>query len=272
MQQAAELGAHAPGLLDVTLLAVLQGLTEFLPVSSSGHLVLAEHLLGLREGGLALVVALHLGTLISVLIVYAGSVRETLRELASGRPRTALLLILASVPAALVGIGFEDWIEQRFGDARGAAWGLLVTAAVLGVSELLRRRRAKRAVPPRTIGAGTALAIGLAQAVAILPGVSRSGSTISAGLALGVEPVEAARFSFLMSLIAVGGAALLQARELSGEDPGSPGVLLLAWGVALSAAVGWVALRLLIAFLGRGAFGWFALYCGVLGVAWLTLA
>jgi undecaprenyl-diphosphatase len=117
-----------------------------------------------------------------------------------------------------------------------------------------------------------ALAIGLSQAVAILPGVSRSGSTISTALALGANPVEAARFSFLMSLIAVGGAALLQARELGGEEPASPGVLLLAWGVALSALVGWAALRILIAFLGRGAFGWFALYCATVGIAWLSLS
>lgn len=271
MLQAAELGAAAPGVLDVTLLAILQGLTEFLPVSSSGHLVLAEHLLGLSEGGLGLVVALHVGTLISVLVVYASSVRETVIDLVRGKPAMALKLVLASLPAAVVGIGFEDWIEERFGDARGAAWGLLVTAGVLGVSELLRRRRARKRMPERPIGAGTALCIGLSQAVAILPGVSRSGSTISTALALGVAPAEAARFSFLMSLIAVGGAALLQARELGGEDPGSPGVLLLAWGVALSALVGWVALKLLLAFLGRGAFGWFALYCAALGVSWLAL-
>jgi undecaprenyl-diphosphatase len=269
--QAAELGASAPGVLDVTILALLQGLTEFLPVSSSGHLVLAEHLLGLREGGLALVVALHVGTLLSVLAVYAASVRETLVDLARGRPAVALKLVLASLPAALIGIGFEDWIEQRFGDARGAAWGLLATAAVLAAAEFMRRKRARARTPERPIGAGTALAIGVAQAVAILPGVSRSGATISTALALGVNPVEAARFSFLMSLIAVGGAALLQARELGGEDPGSPGVLLIAWGVVLSAVTGWFALRLLIAFLGRGAFGWFALYCATVGIAWLSL-
>lgn len=271
MFQAAEIGASAPDVLDVTLLAVLQGLTEFLPVSSSGHLVLAEHVLGLREGGLGLAVALHVGTLLSVLVVYASSVRDTLLDLLRGRPREALLLLLASAPAAVVGIGFEDWIERRFGDARGAAWGLLVTAGLLALAEWLRRARARRRMPERPIGAGLALAVGLSQAVAILPGVSRSGSTISTALALGAAPADAARFSFLMSLIAVGGAALLQARELGGEDPGSPGVLLLAWGVALSALVGYVALRLLLSFLGRGAFGWFALYCAALGFSWLAL-
>ena len=272
MLPAAEVGAGAASALDVTLLAVLQGLTEFLPVSSSGHLVLAEHLLGLREGGLALAVALHLGTLLSVLLVYAGAVRDTLADLLRGRPAEALRLVLASLPAALVGILFEDWIEERFGDARGAAFGLLLTAAVLALAEVLRRRRARLGATPRPLRAGTALATGVAQAISILPGVSRSGSTISTAMALGVAPAEAARFSFLMSLIAVGGAALLQARKLGGEDAGSPGVLLLAWGVALSALVGWAALKLLLAFLGRGAFGWFALYCAALGLGWLALA
>lgn len=261
----------APDFFDVTLLAVLQGLTEFLPVSSSGHLVLAENLLGLSEGGLGLAVALHVGTLLSVLWVYASSVRQTLLDLVRGRPRTTLLLLLASVPAGVIGVFFEDWIEERFSDARGAAHGLLVTAAVLGLSEVLRRRRARARVEQREIGPGIALCIGLSQAVAILPGVSRSGSTISTAVALGVAPIEAARFSFLMSLIAVGGAALLQARDLGGEDPHSPGVGLLVWGVVLSALVGWVALRLLLAFLARGAFGWFALYCGALGLGWLAL-
>jgi undecaprenyl-diphosphatase len=257
--------------IEVTLLAVLQGLTEFLPVSSSGHLVLAEHLLGLREGGLALAVALHVGTLLSVLWVYAGSVRETLWDLLRGRPRQVLLLLLASVPAGMVGVLFEDWIEERFGDPRGAAFGLLVTAAVLALSEFLRRRRERARVAPRPVGPLVALGIGAAQAVAILPGVSRSGSTIATALALGVAPADAARFSFLMSLIAVGGAALLQARELVGEEAVGPGVGLLAWGVLLSAVVGWAALRLLLSFLGRGAFGWFALYCGALGLGWLAL-
>jgi undecaprenyl-diphosphatase len=268
---AAEVGA-GPGALDVTLLAVLQGLTEFLPVSSSGHLVLAEDLLGVSEGGLGLVVALHVGTLLSVLVVYASAVRETLGDLARGRPAQTLLLALASLPAAVVGLFFEDWIEERFGDPRGAAWGLLGTAALLAASEVLRRRRERARAPARPLTAARALAVGVAQAVAILPGVSRSGSTISTAIALGVAPVESARFSFLMSLIAVGGAALLQARELGGEDGASPGVLLLAWGVALSALVGWLALKLLLAFLGRGAFGWFALYCGALGLGWLALA
>lgn len=272
MLPAAEVGAGAASALDVTLLAVLQGLTEFLPVSSSGHLVLAEHLLGLQEGGLALAVALHVGTLLSVLLVYAGAVRETLVDLVRGRPAMAFKLVLASVPAAAIGLLFEDWIEERFSDARGAALGLLLTAAVLGASEVLRRRRLRGGGPARPLSAGKALAVGVAQAVSILPGVSRSGSTISTALALGVAPAEAARFSFLMSLIAVGGAALLQARDLGGEDAGSPGVLLLAWGVALSALVGWGALKLLLAFLGRGAFGWFALYCAALGLGWLALA
>jgi undecaprenyl-diphosphatase len=118
-----------------------------------------------------------------------------------------------------------------------------------------------------------ALAIGVAQAIAILPGISRSGATISAGLARGLTPDEAARFSFVLSVVAIGGAALLEARGLlEGEDPQAPGVHLVAWGVIVSAVVGWGALKLLLAFLHRGAFLWFAAYCAALGAGYLLLA
>lgn len=270
MLQAAELGASAPGLLDVTLLAILQGLTEFLPISSSGHLVLAEHLLGLEEGGLALVIALHVGSLISVLAVYHRDVVATLRDLFGGRPRMALLVLLASVPAGVVGILFDDWFEERFADSRSTAWELVATGVMLGVAEALRRRRGTAERPYVPLSAPGALLIGVAQAVAILPGVSRSGATISTSLALGQHPVEAARFSFLMVLVAIGGAALLELRKVGGAEEGlAAGVPLTLWGIAVSAFVGWVALRLLLAFLGRGAFGWFGVYCVVLGGTWL---
>jgi undecaprenyl-diphosphatase len=264
------LAEGAPDFLDVTLLAVTQGLTEFLPISSSGHLVLLEHLLGLQQGGLALVVALHVGSLISVLAVYHADVQAILRDLFGGRPRMALLILLASVPAAVVGILFEDWIEARFADSRSTAWELIATGIMLAAAEFLRRRRGTVERPYRELTAPGALVIGAAQAVAILPGVSRSGATISASLALGQHPVEAARFSFMMLLVAIGGAALLEVRKLAGSEEGlTAGVPLTLWGIAVSAVVGWVALRLLLAFLGRGAFGWFAVYCVALGAGWL---
>jgi len=258
--QAAELGASAPGLLDVTLLAVLQGLTEFLPVSSSGHLVLAEHLLGLQEGGLALVVALHVGSLISVLAIYHRDVLAMLRDLLAGRPRMALLVLLASVPAAVVGILFEDWFEERFADSRSTAWELIATGVMLGVAEVLRRRRGTVERPYKPLSAAGALLIGAAQAVAILPGISRSGATISTSLALGQHPVEAARFSFLMASPLMLGAGIKKSLDLFAEPVSSAEMTALVVGVATSAIAGWVVIRFLLNFLRRRGLQWFAYY------------
>ncbi len=258
--------SRAPDVLQVILLAVVQGLTEFLPVSSDGHLVLTESALGLTETGLLLPVALHVGTWIAVVVVYRGTLRHLLAEVAAGRPRYVLLVLLGSLPAGLVGVLFEDWFEQRFSEPRSAAWGLIGTAAILLGSELARRRRRPPLRTAEGLRATDALVIGAAQAVSILPGVSRSGSTIGAGMALGLQPSEAASYSFLLSLIAVGGAAALQVPKLlSGEDPGNPGVALLCVGILISGLVGWACLRLLLAFLSRGAFLWFAAYCALLG-------
>ena len=284
-------GTGAPDALEVTLLAVLQGLTEFLPVSSSGHLVLMESLLEVRGGGLLLPVALHVGTLLAVLLVYRESVASTVRDVLQGRPRYAALLLLGSVPAGLAGVLLEQWFSERFSDTRSAALGLLGTALILVLSDLARRRRATAVHQRGSPRVADALCIGLAQAVAILPGVSRSGSTIGAGLALGLAPAEAARFSFLLSLIAITGAGMLEASVLlRGEDLQAPGVPLLAWGVLVSAVVGWIALRLLLAWgvlvsalvgwaalrmllalLARGVLLWFAAYCAALGAAFLLL-
>lgn len=260
-----------PDALDVALLAVVQGLTEFLPVSSDGHLVLVGSALGVSDGGLLVPVMLHLGTLLAVLAVYRESVADVLRKLVTGQPRYALLVLLGSLPAGVIGLTFESWFEERFKEPRSAAWGLLGTACILLAAEVVRSRRRQ---PPRSeLGPLDALVIGAGQALAILPGVSRSGSTIGAGLALGIAPVEAARFSFLLSLVAVGGAVALESRKLIGaEDPSSPGVAVLALGVAISAVVGWFALRFLLKFLERGILRWFALYCALVGLAYLLLA
>ncbi|MEW6072931.1 MAG: undecaprenyl-diphosphate phosphatase, partial [Planctomycetota bacterium] len=196
------------GLGTLALLALLQGLTEFLPVSSSGHLVLAQAALGLREPALAIDVALHGGTLLAVLAVYRADLRSIARDALQGRPRELLLLAVGSLPAAGVGIGLRSFVEEAFASPRLAAAGLLATALILGVGEAGRRRRARAGTAAAAVpGYAAALAIGTAQAVAILPGVSRSGSTIAAGLLLGLAPPAAARFYFLRSIPAVARAA-----------------------------------------------------------------
>ncbi len=261
-------------ILALLILAVLQGLTEFLPVSSSGHLVIAKHFFGLREsGGVVVEVALHVGTLGAVLAVYGRDLVALLREAMGGRPRYLLLLILGSVPAGLVGILAMDFLEGLFDEPRVAAGGLLVTSALLLVSDLERRRRERNAPVPAELGRSVntldAVFIGCAQALAICPGVSRAGATIAAGLLRGLDAVAAARFSFLLSLPAVGGAALLEARHLDSLPPGTAAPLAIA--VVVSGLVGFLSLRLLLVALARGAFRWFALYCAILGGGLLIL-
>ena len=285
--QATETGL-LPDAAATMLLAVVQGLTEFLPVSSSGHLVLMEEALAQGEPGLVLPIALHLGTLVAVVTVYRAELAGIVRSFFTGERRDAWLIAVGTIPAGLVGVLLHDFFRERFDSGRSAAVGLLATALILYQSDRSRRAAAARAAPGPETGTQTgeapglpapagrsrltyldALLIGIGQAVAILPGISRSGTTIAIGMMRGVEPVHAARFSFLLSIPAILGAALLEGTGflslgLSGQD-----LALLGWGFGLSALVGWASLRVLIAFLNRGAFVWFAVYCAVLGVGYL---
>lgn len=260
----------APALGILLVLAVVQGVTEFLPISSDGHLVLAQHVLGLKESHLALDVALHMGTLGAVLLVFRGDVRAVLARARNGERRELGLLLLGSLPAAVVGLGFAEQMEALFASGRLAALGLLVTAALLWLGERARTRPSRGpASQERAVGVLDALWIGCAQALAILPGVSRSGSTIATAFLRGVGTLEAARFSFLLSIPAVGGAVLLKVPELVRTDRFGY-ELFLAVGVTF--LVGVVALRVLLGFLGRGAFRWCAAYCALVGGAALVIA
>lgn len=250
-------------LAPVLLLALLQGVAEFLPVSSSGHLAILGRLLGTRDaaGGVTLEVVLHLGTLLSVIAFYRRDLASLARGLArreAGAVRLVLLVALASLPAAIAGLLFADRIEAAFGDPALVAALLVVNGIILTASSAARRRSGG-------VGAAGALAAGLAQALAILPGISRSGSTISALVAAGVDPVRAARFSFLMSIPAVAGAGLLDAGSM-GALPASDVPPLLA-GLAVASLAGYASLALLIRVLGRGRMWVFGAYCTAAGLA-----
>ena len=263
-----------PDLLHVILLAVVQGLTEFLPVSSSGHLVLAGEWLGLEEPGLFLPILLHLGTLAAVLAVYRSDVALLIRELSRGELRETGLLVVATLPTVAVGLLLHSTIREAFGSVHAAAGGLLLTASVLTLGEGFRKRNSKEDAGGRAaVRPLDALLIGCAQALAILPGVSRSGSTIATGMMLGIRADRAARFSFLMSIPAILGATILEGKELLAEgalDGVSYGGPLL--GLLVSALVGLAALRWLLAFVAKGAFRWFAVYCALLGTATLVFS
>ncbi|MFA7330848.1 MAG: undecaprenyl-diphosphate phosphatase [Candidatus Delongbacteria bacterium] len=265
-------------MLEAILLGILQGLTEFLPISSSGHLVLGEHALGLFSDGHANIlfeVLLHLGTLLAVLVAYRADLAELIAALVPAwarrlppaelarRRRLILAILLASIPAGVIGLTLKDPITALFGDPHLVALLLLGTAAILFVGDRLRRGDRL----PEDNGPWRSLAIGLAQALAILPGISRSGSTIVAGLAVGLRPVEAARFSFLIMIPAVSGAAFLEALDLlgAGSGPELPLGALLA-GFLSSAVVGYLALQWLLIAIRRRSLTLFACYCVLLSV------
>ncbi len=258
--------------LKAFVLGVVQGLTEFLPVSSSGHLVLAQHWIGLDEGGVAFVALLHLGTMFAIIPVYLDDVRRILVAAlhlltfrASGAERKLLVtLLIGMIPIAVVGVVFGDQISAAFESPRFASVMLLVTALLLFTSHRFRHAR-------NDVGYGSALVIGLFQIIAILPGISRSGSTISAGMFAGVKPAEAARFSFLMAVPLLAGAAAVKLPELfGGEETLAAGPA--ALGFVASAVSGYFAIRWLLRLLARGRFLYFGVYCTLLGIAGLLFA
>jgi undecaprenyl-diphosphatase len=256
------------GGLESVLLGLVQGLTEFLPVSSSGHLVLAQSLIpGFEQPGVLFDTLLHGGTLLAVLVYFRRDMRELLASLFPGgdpsRRRLALLLVAATVPTGLIGVIFKDPLEALFHAPRSAAAMLLVTGALLWVSEALARPR----LGLEGVGYGRALAIGTVQGLAIVPGISRSGSTIAVGTLLGIRGEDAARFSFLLSVPAILGAVVLQLPHLEGVETGRLGGY--AAGVAAAFASGLWAIRFLLAAIRRGRFRWFAVYCWLLGAGYL---
>jgi undecaprenyl-diphosphatase len=268
------------------VLGLVQGATEFIPVSSSGHLQAVPYLFGWDPGSLAFDVALHLGTLVAVVVVFRHDLHDMTRALL-GRPgltplereearALALLVIIGTIPAAVVGVLARDAITSAFEQPRTIAAFLVLTAVLLVSSE--RRRRALGTVEPdagdvartsRELAAAplrTALGVGAAQALAIFPGVSRSGATIAAGLALGLSRGAAARLSFLMLLPITVGAALVTLPGLADPPTGSLpfGTAQIVVGVATSAVSGYVAIRFLLALVARRSLVMFAGYVLVL--------
>ena len=243
------------------LLGLVQGLTEFLPVSSSGHLVLFQRWLPHAGDPVAFDLVLHLGTLLPVLGTFRADLAMMLRDLRAGegpplqRPgvRLGAWVVLGSVPTAAIGLSFKDLFEQAFSSLGAVAVAFAITATLLLATRFAKAPRLDLA----QMGPQHALIIGVVQGLAITPGISRSGSTIGAALLLGIDRGLAARFSFLLALPAVGGAFLLQARELRLD---SLHVGPLALGFVASALSGWAALRLLLRLVRAGDFSRFAFY------------
>ncbi len=244
-------------IFEAIVLGTVQGVTEWLPVSSSGHLVLAQHLFGLEQP-VVYDIVLHLGSLLVVLAVF----RKEIIELAAGALkreeralRYAAYLAVATVPIGLIGVFLNDLVKELFSDVRTVGFSLLFTALLLHLSQYPKEKTGK-------ITLKSAVFIGIAQGIAILPGVSRSGATISAGLMQGVEREEAARFSFLMFIPAILGATLVEAGNIT--EIAEP--MALAAGTLASVLVGFASLKLLLGIVKEGTFSRFKWYCLALGL------
>jgi len=254
------------------LLGLVQGLTEFLPVSSSGHLVLAGRLLSLDPPGVLLEAMLHWGTLAAIIIVFRKDLIALLRSLrgkGSVEQRKEVgFLIAGTIPVVAVGLLFRETIQSAFSSLLGVGIGLLVTALALTLGHLARTRARRPA-----IRFPDAVVVGLAQAASVFPGISRSGTTIAAGIAMGLTAPQAARFSFLLAIPALFGAGLLHLLDAL-KTPVAQNWLGILIGTLCAFGSGWLALRIVLRLVHRGRFWVFAVYCFIVGagtVLWSIL-
>jgi len=262
--------------LQALLLAVVQGGTEFLPVSSSGHLILVPYFLKWPDQGLAFDIATHVGTLLAILAYFRWDVRDLVIGFFTGQPRSAdgdynprrlaLMIVLATIPAGIAGLLFKDWVETQARSALLVAGTTIVYGLLLGLAD----RVGRHAKTIGEIGWQAALVIGLAQALAIVPGTSRSGVTITAALLLGLTRPAAARFSFLLGIPVFTLAALKQGLDLleTGIPPGD----LLPMGIGLvgSAVIGYAVIAWLLKWLRSRSLQVFMIYRLILGAVILA--
>ncbi len=267
-------------------LGIVQGVTEFLPISSSAHLILVPWLLGWPEPGLAFNVALHLGTLSAVLVYFYRDLltiaRAWLTGLAQRRPlgspeaRIGWAVLIGSVPAGVVGVLLNDAIDQYFHSGGGGVFAIGLTAVLLiglGAALWLAERAGRRTRSLTEVGLRDGFLVGVAQALALLPGVSRSGGTIAAGLLLGFQRAAAARFSFILGIPAIVGAGMLETMHLLRTGLPASERTLFVVGMAASAVTGFLAIAFLLRFLQRRSTGVFVLYRFLLGafiLVWLV--
>ena len=266
--------------IEAIILGIIQGLTEFLPVSSSGHLVLFQQLCGLKEAELFFDVCVHLGTLLAVIVVFHREIQNIIAALLrivslAGQKKTILqqvesdpelkmvmLIVIGSIPTAVLGLMFKSIADQLFSSSFLTGLMLMLTGLLLWLT---------RQANPNNKGAGIegfsrtkAFTIGIVQGLAIIPGISRSGATISIGLLLGIDREVAARYSFLLSIPAIVGAGALSLKDgLSRTDPA---IRLSLLGAAAAALVGYAALKVLLRMVKKGRLYVFAPYCWLVGI------
>ena len=262
-------------ILQIVVLAIIQGITEFLPISSSAHLVLPSALLGWQDQGLAFDVAVHVGTLVAVIIYFSKDIRSLTvgwcNQTFAGNPSTegrlAWLIVLATIPAGLAGLIFNDFVEENL----RSLWVIAITTIVFGVLLGVADKYSSRQRAMEELNWRHALMIGVAQALALIPGTSRSGITLTTALALGFDRVSAASFSFLLSIPVIllsGGYKSIELMQLSNVPWGEIGLATLLSGITAYACIhvflGWINR------IGMMPFVWYRIFLGLLliGLLW----
>ena len=260
--------------IEALILGLLQGLTEYLPVSSSGHLAIGSELFGIEgEENLAFTVAVHVATVLSTLVILWKEIDWIFRGLfkweMNAETKYVLNIVISMIPVGIVGVFFKDYVEEVFGSGISiVGYMLFVTAAILTFSYYAKPRQKE------TIGWRDALVIGIAQACAVMPGLSRSGSTIATGLLLGCKKESLAQFSFLMVIPPILGEALLDVvKGLKGEEAfGGIDALPLAVGFLAAFVSGCLACKWMINIVKKGKLIYFAIYCAIAGIFALLIS
>lgn len=251
---------------DAIILGILQGLTEFLPISSSGHLVLAQAILRVSDPGVAFEVVVHLGTLVSVLVYFRKKIYLLIRSLfdATLKSEKAIIgyLFIGTIPAGLAGYFLEDFFERAFSRPALTSAMLLVTGGILILTRFIKSGN-------KSVNLCSSVIMGIGQALAILPGISRSGTTIAFGMFAGVKPSDAAEFSFLLAIPAIAGAAVLKFKSLLNLENTLYGQY--AVGAILAFITGLLAVYGVLTVIKKGKFEYFGYYCFAIGLVGLYL-
>jgi len=246
-------------LFEAIILGTIQGLTEFLPISSSGHLVLGQMILDVKIQGNEFEVVTHLGTLVSVLCIFWKEILSLILNITDKNTREYIFyIILGTIPAAIIGFGAKSYISELFDSVQLVSVALMVTGLILFFSQKVKKNSL-------TIDANKALLIGITQAIAIIPGISRSGITICTALALGMSGKNAAKFSFLLAIPVISGAGLLLALDSQSNITLIP-LTSLIMAFLSSFIVGYICLKWLLSLLESGKFYFFGYYCFLIGL------
>jgi undecaprenyl-diphosphatase len=251
-------------IFEAVLLGIIQGLTEFLPISSSGHLVIGQKVLGISIAGNVFEVVVHLGTLGSVLIIFWPDILQLIKSINSAATQKYIFaIIIGTMPVVVIGFLFKDVISEAFENMRVVAVTLMLTGIILLTTKFVKTKL-------KDITIGSAILIGIAQAMAIVPGISRSGITISLGMHLGIAPEKAAKFSFLLAIPAIVGAGLLTGLDIKESSEPTLSWYVLIVGFLSSLIIGWISLKWLLGLIQSGKFHWFGIYCVLIGIlSWI---